>query len=310
MANVTKRQKVRDLAGGGAKNGPAPVFIPRDETVEFLNLLANAFELTDEMGEPLPDKTQRRVKSLLLNDGEAGYDPITAKWYKASPAGVLDADGDYTRVYLTAANGKQFQRPAAWGPDDNGAYVFKALPYGGVTFAEIVEDACGIMHLCDVASVQNLEACKTPYIVSCRDADMLLSIKQAIQQKEAGCPAIVVSGDLADGLKAIAIETPFLADRYEYFRDHKRAELLTKLGVLTANTTKRERVQSAEVNAKLGEASDYIYLLIDNFNRQAISYGLPFRASYNGSMEEIYEDGDEEAVTDQDDEAQGGAQND
>ena len=82
------------------------------------------------------------------------------------------------------------------------------------------------------------------------------------------------------------------------------------MGILTANTDKRERVQSAEVNAKLGEASDYIYLLIDNFNRQATSYGLPFRAVYNGSMEEIYEDGDETPVNDQEDDQKGGSQDD
>ena len=47
-------------------------------------------------------------------------------------------------------------------------------------------------------------------------------------------------------------------------------------------------MQSAEVNASLGQASDYIYMLIDNFNKQCDSYGLPFKMDFNGSMEEIY----------------------
>ena len=47
-------------------------------------------------------------------------------------------------------------------------------------------------------------------------------------------------------------------------------------------------MQSAEVNASLGQASDYIYMLIDNFNKQCDSYGLPYKMTFNGSMEEIY----------------------
>ena len=68
------------------------------------------------------------------------------------------------------------------------------------------------------------------------------------------------------------------------------------IGVLTANTDKKERVQSAEVNANLGQASDYIYLLIDTFNKQCDTYGLDFQMVYNGSMEEIYLNNDEEII--------------
>ena len=66
------------------------------------------------------------------------------------------------------------------------------------------------------------------------------------------------------------------------------AMLDAEVGIPNANTDKKERVQSAEVNANLGQASDYIYLLIDTFNKQADTYGLPFEMKFNGSMEEIY----------------------
>ena len=60
-------------------------------------------------------------------------------------------------------------------------------------------------------------------------------------------------------------------------------------------------MQSAEVNASLGQASDYIYLLIDNFNKQCEAYGLPFKMIFNGSMEEIYlNDGEDVAQEDVD----------
>ena len=301
-------KKVRDLMTG-AGLCPVPVSY-LDETDEYINLLANSFRVTDEAGNDLPDKTQRRVKSLLINANAVAYDTVTEAWYKPSPAGALDADGDPLALILATANGRTFRRPTAWEPGASGAYLFKALPFGGTSLRDIVVDACRVMAICDEASRQNLEACKTPYIVTVSNPDLLLSVKQAIAQKQRGEPVLVTTAELGDGLKAIDIATEFLADRFEEFRDHKRAELLTKLGILTANTDKRERVQSAEVNAKLGEASDYIYLLIDNFNRQAASYGLPFRAVYNGSMEEIYEDGDETPVNDQEEDQKGGSQDD
>ena len=33
---------------------------------------------------------------------------------------------------------------------------------------------------------------------------------------------------------------------------------------------------------------DYIYMLIDTFNKQCETYDLPFEMVFNGSMEEIY----------------------
>ena len=112
------------------------------------------------------------------------------------------------------------------------------------------------MQNCDVAMRQNLEACKTPYIVVCRDENLRLSFDTALQQKQLGQAAIVVSEELGDGLKAISVNTPYLVDKFEEARDAERDTLLNKLGILTSNVNKRERVQSAEVNATLGQASD------------------------------------------------------
>ena len=39
-------------------------------------------------------------------------------------------------------------------------------------------------------------------------------------------------------------------------------------------------------------ASDYIYMLIDHFNKQCETYGLPFEMEFNGSLEELYEGDD------------------
>ena len=157
-----------------------------------------------------------------------------------------------------------------------------------MSMAQLIKETTDFMTNCDVAMRQNLEACKTPYIVVCKNEDLRLSFEQALQQKILGQACIVVSEDLGDGLKAVDIGVNYLVDKFSEARDTERDTLLTKLGILTANTDKKERVQSAEVNATLGQASDYIYLLIDNFNKQCEAYGLPFKMIFNGSMEEIY----------------------
>lgn len=63
---------------------------------------------------------------------------------------------------------------------------------------------------------------------------------------------------------------------------------MNKLGIMSANIDKKERVQVGEVNATIGQCEDYIYLLIDTFNKQMVTYNIPYKMSFNGSMEELY----------------------
>ena len=62
---------------------------------------------------------------------------------------------------------------------------------------------------------------------------------------------------------------------------------MKKLGIVT-DITKGERVQTSEVDANVCQASDYIYMLIDTFNKQCEQYGLPFKMKANGTFEELY----------------------
>ena len=79
-----------------------------------------------------------------------------------------------------------------------------------------------------------------------------------------------------------------MVDKFATYRDQERDRLLNKLGIMSANINKRERVQVGEVNATVGQCMDYIYLLIDTFNKQMETYGLPFEMVLNESLEELY----------------------
>lgn len=286
-------RKVRDLNPERRKR-PYGVF---SRYPEFMNLLLNAVKIIDKgSGETLPFVVETFVKRALFENGAAGYDKITKQWYYVYGEG-LDEYGKPTTLVLVTANGKAFSRKAFYDNDEDGAYEVLGLPIPNLTMGAIIQETTDFMLNCDVAMRQNLEACKTPYIVVCRDDNLRLSFDTALQQKQLGQAAIVVSEELGDGLKAININTPYLVDKFAQARDAERDTLLNKLGILTSNVQKKERVQSAEVNATLGQATDYIYLLIDTFNKQAESYGLPFEMQFNGSMEEIYLQDGEEANT-------------
>ena len=277
-------KKVRDL--NPSKRGkPYGVF---SRYSEYMNLLMNAVKIIDKgSGSPLPFVVEAFAKQALFENGSVGYDLITRQFYYVYGEG-LDEYGKPTKLNLVTANGKVFTRPAYYEKDPDGAYEILALPMSNLTMGAIVQETTEFMENCDVAMRQNLEACKTPYIVVCRDDDMRLSFEQAIQQKQQGQAVVLVSPELGDGLKAISITTNYLVDKFAMARDGERDTLLNKLGILTSNDNKKERIQSAEVNATLGQASDYIYLLIDTFNKQMETYGLPFEMKFNGSMEEIY----------------------
>lgn len=264
---------------------------------EYLNLLLNAVKIIDKgSGETLPFVVETFVKRALFENGAAGYDKITKQWYFVYGEG-LDDYGKPTQLVLVTANGKAFMRKAYYDKDEDGAYEVLGLPVPNLTIGAIIQETTDFMQNCDVAMRQNLEACKTPYIVVCRDENLRLSFDTALQQKQLGQAAIVVSEELGDGLKAISVNTPYLVDKFEQARDAERDTLLNKLGILTSNVNKRERVQSAEVNATLGQATDYIYLLIDTFNKQCESYDIPCEMQFNGSMEEIYLQGGDEPKT-------------
>ena len=254
---------------------------------EYFNLLMNAVKVVSAQGEAsINYEEETFLKRGLFENGSMGYDKITKKWYYVYGLGLND-DGDPTELCFVTANGKTFTRPAYYDNKDDGAYKVDALPIN-MSMSQMIKATTDFMINCEMAMTQNLEACKTPYIVVCKNENLRLSFETAIQQKQTGQAVIVVNEDLGDGLKAIDIGVTYLVDKFAEARDTERDTLLTKLGILTANTDKKERVQSAEVNATIGQASDYIYMLIDNFNKQCDSYGLPYKMVFNGSMEEIY----------------------
>lgn len=289
MAKVDSK-KIRDLNPARRKN-PYGVYSRFDE---YFNLLLNSVKIVvKSTGEGVNYATEHYIKQGLFDGGAMGYDKVAKKWASCYGEG-LNEEGNPTQLIFVTANGKTWTREAYYENKEDGAYLIKALPTTTMTMSSLIKETTDFMTNCDVAMRQNLEACKTPYIVVCKDDELRLSYEQAIQQKQDGQAVIVVSEQLGDGMKAINIGVDYLVDKFSEIRDQERNTLLNKLGIMSNSIEKKERVQSAEVNATLGIATDYVYLLIDTFNKQCDTYGIDYKMVFNGSMEEIYLDSGED----------------
>jgi hypothetical protein len=95
----------------------------------------------------------------------------------------------------------------------------------------------------------NIKAQKTPVIVRCDEKDRLTMIN-LLKKVEDNEIFIVGSKDLnVDGLKAIKVDAPFVADKVQIYKQDIWNEALTFFGINNANSDKRERLITDEVNA-------------------------------------------------------------
>lgn len=265
-----------------------------NEYEEFKGLLMNAFVIEGITNAAI----ERYVKNLLIEGNKVGYDKITKKWGNVSGSENNEYGAPATLMF-TLSNGKTFYRPASYEPATDGAYLIEGIP-AEVTFADIINASTAKLQLCDSLIKQNLIATRAPCIVVVDDDNLKLSVETALQQEKDGLPVIKVSRSVGESLKGITLNTPYIVDRVYTFRQQIRDSLINKLGTMSANINKRERVQVGEINATVGQCEDYLYMLIDNINRQFKSYGLTeFKAIINNSLEELYGAEEPEATTEE-----------
>lgn len=257
------------------------------EYTEYINLLMNSLKIERTDGKIISFAQERLIKSYLIENGCCCYDKITDKWSGAFGVGKNE-EGMPTLINVIFMNGVTYSRPACYdAEDETGAYFILATP-DFLNFADMIKETTSFISTCNDAIFQNVNAIKTPFIGVCKDNNLLLSIEHAIEQQQEGRPVLVVSEELGEALRGVATNTQYVADKIETIKNQWRDRLMNKLGIMTANIDKKERVQVGEVNATIGQCEDYIYLLIDTFNKQMDNYNIPFKMRFNGSMEELY----------------------
>ena len=286
---------------GAAARPPRLIDMPKweleqacyDERAEFMNLLLNAVALKRTDGEIVPYPQEQFFKKQIIYRNVVGYCRVGDVFTEVDGMDIdLYRFPEY--IIMRTGNGRPLgTRKADYAPNLNGNYILFGLPFS-MSLADLVFSAADEIAETDKAIRQNRRACQTPYFMICSDPETRLSLEHAIQQQQDGTPVVIVDEKIAGDIKGIATVTPFLVDKFLQYRDAVRDRLFNKLGIMSANINKKERVQVGEVNATVGQCLDYIYMLVDNLNRQFESYGLPYKMETNGSTEELYTDMDEE----------------
>lgn len=280
-------KKIKDLGGNLYKYGNGKQLLVRNTLyLEYKNLLMNAITITNT---EFVDEVL--IKDCLIENGCVGFDKITKQWCDVYGEGI-DKKGNPTSLNFIFRNGKSFSRKAYYDNNPNGAYLIKATP-NMLPLGRVILDTCDKISNADIAIAQNLDAVKTPFVAICKNKDIQLSLEKAIEDKQNGKPVIFASDELGEALKGVDFNTEYIVDKLCEYQSHERDLLLNKLGIMSANIDKRERVQVGEVNATVGQCVDYIYLLIDTFNKQCESYGIDKRMELNGALEDLYANVDE-----------------
>lgn len=247
----------------------------------FLGLLHNVLEF-DNLPADLP---KRYILRVLLSKGEIGH--YNGLFLPVTPIGI-DVYGLPTEYTLIGYNGVTFTRKATdvsiLRINDQ---AYPIVPFLKIKSQQLADIECSI--------TQNLNAVKVMRIYECADQATLLSLQNTAKAVEIGAVnAFVTKNALNQATNVLDTGADYLCDKFIALKSQIMNEVYTRLGIVTANTEKRERVQSMEVNASMVSAIDSIMVVIDTFNYDAEVAGLPIRMKLNSYTQDILNEESEE----------------
>jgi hypothetical protein len=213
-------------------------------------------------------------------------------WYEAIPVGTRNRWGFPNAYNIGFPNN---QGAILTNVSFEEISVIKANPKIFPWYIRFVQDA-GIIDQLETSMLVNVDASRNTTIFPVRDETTRNTLERAFDSIRAGASAVVMKD--ADATMAInnkiVNNTPFEADRIKALSRTVWEEALKRCGIITANNFKRERVQTAEVNAGAGEAIDYIYCMIDTFNEDCTRQGVNAAMEFNGYSAKFDNDGEYE----------------
>lgn len=150
----------------------------------------------------------------------------------------------------------------------------------------------------DMAIEQNLEAIKTMTLVEVPDKATMLSFSNLESARQIGASVVFVnkSANIKGNINVASTGAEYLVDKLQEARREILNETFQTLGIGTMNTYKKERVQSAEVEASNFYTIDSINTLIDTFNYDADYGKLDIHLVPNTIVSTVLEDPEEEEV--------------
>lgn len=250
-------------------------------TTQFLSLAHNSVKI-DNLPDDLP---KRYLLSTLFKHGQIAYDKQTGLWLRAIGTGV-DVYGLPKEWQLFGANGFTVRRR----PDEIVVCRLNDLSKPLLPFIET--QARKLVDI-DTALAQNLDAIRTMSIAEVADEAQLLSLVNEYEARRLGATIVYKNKNAmtpADtAIKVQSTGAEFLLDRLYVYRTDVFNETLARIGTISANADKRQRVQGMELISAQGYAIDSLYVMTDTFNHDAELGGLDIRLSANTSLQELME---------------------
>ena len=153
----------------------------------------------------------------------------------------------------------------------------------------------------DRTSFTNLIAQKTPVLIE-GDTKTILTLKNVYMQYSGNTPFIFGSKqfDLNNRLSVLKTDAPFLLDKLQLYKHDVWCEALTFLGINNANTDKKERLITDEVNSNNELINYYLNCFYktrkDACDRINKKYGLNISIKLNKDIEELLNINEEEII--------------
>jgi hypothetical protein len=175
-------------------------------------------------------------RALFFKDPESGF--LNAKCIPSGTLNHYDEPVKFT-AFSTVYN-HEFDRDECVLIRNN--YLERPTDQSVILFASRLTEA-------ERTIDTNVKAQKTPVLIRCDDKDRL-TMKNLYKDYEGNEPFILGGKALnLEGLKVLKTDAPFVADKLQNYKHEIWNEALTFFGVNNANSDKRERLITDEVNA-------------------------------------------------------------
>lgn len=262
---------------------------------DFINLACNSVVI-DGLPDEIPE--DYIIETLIRNGVIMEY---RGDVYKPAYKGQQNRHGRSINAALLTGNGRTAYpnvRIDYEGNDPEGAHQIRAnVSRSG--YLQYITQIAETLAALDMSLRVNVSNSQTPWFLPVENKEQVASVRRAYEDMTIGLPVIPVLGTVADSIKAQPTPTDFIGDKIESLRKTIWDGALKRIGIVTDNNFKRERVQTAEVNASIGESIDYIYTLIDTFNKDTAKARLPWVMRFNGYVAKYDTDEPEETPTEE-----------
>lgn len=244
---------------------------------QFASLFHNSIKV-----ENLPSELPKRyLLRVLYEQGAIAYDKQTQLFLPFNAVGV-NQYGLPTHYNLVKYNGGVLLR------DANEVVILRTNDINLALKSLIDVNVKKLVEL-DMTINQNLDAIKTMTLIEVENPSTLMSLDNLSMARKIGASLCFVnkgsgSSKLMNSFTATSTGAQYLVDKLQENRRHVLNETLSIMGIATANTEKRERVQSIEVLASQNYAIDMINMIVDTFNYDAKIGGLDIRLKGNTTL--------------------------